>query len=103
MSSGLNTSAASVPSLEDVVAALKQSLAETEGFHRAAGNIDENVPMLEGGLDLDSVTVVELISRIEVRLHFQFLDADLRTRSFESLRVLAQVILRTLASAVGPS
>ena len=92
------TGEANLPSLEDIVTALKQSLAETEGFHRTAGEIDADVTLLEGGLDLDSITIVELISRIEARFEFQFVDADLRTRSFESLRTLAQVVQRRLSN-----
>ncbi len=85
------------PSLEDIVSALKQSLAETEGFRRAAGEIDADAALLDGGLDLDSITIVELISRVEARFDFQFVDTDLRTRSFASLRSLAHVVLQRLS------
>jgi acyl carrier protein len=91
------SSGANPPPLEDIVAALKHSLAETEGFHGAADEIDAEVTLLEGGLDLDSITIVELIGRIEARFEFQFADTDLRTRSFASLRALAQVVLRRLS------
>lgn len=92
------TDEASLPSLEDIVTALKRSLAETEGFHRAADEIDADVTLLEGGLDCDSITIVELISRIEAYFEFQFMDTDLRTRSFASLRTLAEVVLRRLSA-----
>jgi acyl carrier protein len=91
------TGEANLPSLEDIVTALKQTLTETEGFQRAAGEIDAEAALLEGGLDLDSITIVALISRIEARFEFQFADTDLRTRSFTSLRALAQVVLRRLS------
>ena len=87
-----------LPSLEDIVSALKRSLEQSEGFHRTANEIDADVSLLEGGLDCDSITIVALISRIEACFEFQFMDTDLRTRSFASLRVLAEVVLRRLSA-----
>jgi acyl carrier protein len=92
------TGEANLASLEDIITALKHSLAETEGFHRAADEIDADVTLLEGGLDCDSIIIVELISRIETQFEFQFMDTDLRTRSFASLRALAQVVQRRLVA-----
>jgi acyl carrier protein len=91
------TGDANLPSLEDIVTALKQSLAQIEDLHWTADEIDADVPLLAGGLDLDSIIIVELISRIEARFEFQFVDTDLRTRSFASLRALAQVVLYRLS------
>ena len=90
-------SEANPPSLQDIVSALKRSLAQTEGFRQAADEIDPNVTLLESGLDLDSITIVELIARIEAHFEFQFRDTDLRTRSFASLQALAEVVLRRLS------
>jgi acyl carrier protein len=82
-------------SLEEVVTALKQCLADSSGL-RAPTDIDEHLPLVGGGLNLDSVAVVDLIGHVERRLGFQFHDADLRPRSFTNLSTLAQVILHRL-------
>jgi len=61
--------------------------------------IDEIDPdaSLEQDLKIDSVTMVELISAIETRFEFSFLDSDLVTQTFANLRVLAGVIARRIA------
>lgn len=82
----------------DVVQVLKTTIAEDLDVNLSADQIDESVPLLDGGLELDSVVIVELIGAIESRLGFEFEDSDLRTRSFQSLRTLAEVILARLAN-----
>jgi acyl carrier protein len=69
-------------------------LADEMDLGLVAHQIDENVPLLEDGLGLDSIVIVELIASVERRFDFEFQDADLRTSSFESLTALAGVIRR---------
>ena len=58
----------------------------------------DDTPLLEGGFDLDSVALIELITDLEKQLGFEFLEADLRARTFASLRALAQVIILRLGT-----
>lgn len=78
----------------EIVSTLKSMLADEMDLGLVAHQIDENVPLLEDGLGLDSIVIVELIASVERRFDFEFQDADLRTSSFESLTALAGVIRR---------
>jgi acyl carrier protein len=86
------------PCVDDVVATLKLSLVAAPDLHLTLADIDEHAALFEGGLGLDSVMLIELITDIETRLKFEFLEEDLRMRSFKSLRTLAQVIVERLAN-----
>jgi acyl carrier protein len=89
--------------VDDVVATLKRYLLEAENLHLSLADIDEHAALFEGGLGLDSVMLIELITAIESRLKFEFLEEDLRMRSFKSLRTLAQVIVERLANPGKPA
>jgi acyl carrier protein len=91
---------AALTQVDDVLAALRHSLRETSGF-RPRGEVDADAPLQKGGLELDSVAMVELIAGIESRLGFEFLDSDLNGRSFASLRTLARVICNRLGNPRG--
>ena len=53
---------------------------------------------LEEELGIDSVGLIELIGIVESRFGFQFLDEDLRTSTFRTLKSLAAVIAERLRS-----
>ena len=61
-------------------------------------DIDDNAPLLEGGLELDSVQIVEFISAIEQHFDLEFDDSELDPENFSSLQVLADVISRKVDS-----
>jgi acyl carrier protein len=82
-----------------LVAALKRIIATDLDVGLAEQDIDAAVPLLEGGLGLDSIAIVELISSVEAEFGFQFQDSDLRTATFASVNVLAEVIHKRMAEA----
>lgn len=47
---------------------------------------------------MDSVGMIELISAVEDRLDFVFVDADLVPSTFASLRALSEVIAERMSS-----
>jgi acyl carrier protein len=57
---------------------------------------DLTLELVDGGLDLDSVGLVELIAVLEERLGFQFHDTDLRTQSFRTVGSLSAVVAARL-------
>lgn len=59
--------------------------------------IGPETPLFEGGLELDSFAVVELVSRIENHFGFQLADADFRPENFSDLRTLGGVVSGYLA------
>ena len=82
--------------MEAIVIILKNMLANDLGLNLRVEEIDETAAMLEEGLNLDSIVIVELIALVEERFGFEFADEDLRTASFANLQTLAQVIERRL-------
>jgi acyl carrier protein len=50
-------------------------------------------------LDVDSVAMIELISAVEARFDFAFLDSDLVSSSFASVRALSEVIAKRIHAA----
>jgi acyl carrier protein len=77
-----------VPTIDDVAAMLRQSIAAGPAANLTGADIDENALLLEVGVGLDSVMLSELITDIECRLGFEFLESDLRTKSFQTVRTL---------------
>ena len=63
---------------------------------RTAPTMDLALPLAEGGLDLDSVALLELIASLEERLEFQFDESDLRTSSFRTVGSLSAVVAARL-------
>jgi acyl carrier protein len=54
--------------------------------------------LFEGGLGVDSIAIVELISLVEQHFDFQFSDAELTPESFSTLNVLANIIANKMVS-----
>lgn len=85
--------------IDKIIPVLKSILIEELNLNLTAAAIDENTILLDGGLELDSIVIVELIGIVESRFDFRFADADLRTPSFHSVKNLAEVIVRRISDA----
>lgn len=99
-SSATTTNTAEV-SVDSIIATLKRILAEDLSLDLDADTIDADVALVEEGLALDSIVIVQLIGMIEERLGFEFEDSDLRMRSFESLTTLANVVMTRMQTQGG--
>ena len=77
--------------IDQVVDILKRVLAENPTVTVGPETMDADTPLLDGGLALDSIVLMELIGSIEERLAFEFRDSDLRPKTFRSLRSVAEV------------
>jgi len=82
--------------VDAVIQKLKTTLAEEPLLNLSADQIGDDVALMEGGLDLDSIGILDVIGLVETTFNFQFEDADLRMETFENLRSLAQVIARRI-------
>jgi hypothetical protein len=61
----------------------------------------ETMPLLEGGVGLTSVQLLELIATLEQDLNFQFEEEDLRMRTFGSVDALADTVMARIVPAYG--
>lgn len=59
--------------------------------------LQDNVSLLESGVGLDSVSVMEFISIIEEKFEFEFSDDELSMEPFESLKTLSEFIAKRTA------
>lgn len=62
--------------------------------------IDAHVPLLEGGLGLDSIVVLELVAAIENHFQIKLPVEDLNTERFANLAAVARLVI-TAAQAGG--
>jgi acyl carrier protein len=75
-----------------IVERLRGMIANELDVHLDLDGIDAAAPLFEGGLELDSFAIVELISLVESRFGFEFSPDDLGPRHFESLNALARLV-----------
>lgn len=81
-----------------IIQELKRILVEEMDVNLKLEEIDEKVPLLDDGLALDSILLVEFIACIETNFNLVFEDADLRVSSFDDLTTLARLIETKLSS-----
>jgi acyl carrier protein len=83
----------------EIVDNLKQLVMERLDIKLGITDIDESTPLFAGGMELDSIAIVELITQIEKRSGFDFADVDLRPENFVNLRTISDLVCRRLAAA----
>lgn len=82
---------------EQVIEQLKRIVVEDLDVNLRYEDLDETVPLFEGGLGLDSVVVIELISFIEKRFTIELQDEALNMDTFKDLRSVALIVCEQLA------
>lgn len=78
--------------VEDTIEQLKDLIADKLDINVSREKIDPETPLLEDGLKLDSLAIVELITLSEEKFGIQFGEDDLNMDAFANLRSLASVI-----------
>lgn len=89
------TSAQASGEIAETIDKLKAILAHDLNLKKE--DISDTVPLLEDGLALDSVVLIELIDRAETEFDFQLGDENLRSDLFKNLTTLAEFIVRQKA------
>jgi acyl carrier protein len=82
---------------DQVLEQVKRIVAEDLDVHLSYEEIDDSVPLFDGGLAFDSVILVELISLIEERFGIELRDDVLNMETFHNLQSVARVIREHLA------
>lgn len=75
-------------------------LAERLELGVSADEIADECALLEGGLELDSIVLVEFMSMVEEHFGFVFDDDDLEISLFANPKALAEYIASVQASAL---
>ncbi len=87
----------------DVIAKLKDIIANELDMNLAVEDIDENVSLFEDGLGFDSIATVEIISLVEKHFDVQFADSELSPEYFGNLTILSKFILSKKGVETSPS
>ena len=82
---------------DPVLETVKRIVVEDLDVNLTYEELDATVPLFEGGLALDSVVLVELISFIEQRFNIALPDDVLTLETFQSLQAVARVVGEQLA------
>ena len=77
---------------DPVLSILKEIIAGELNLPVSAESIDERTLLINRGLALDSVAVVDLIARIETRFGIVFKDSELTPEQFASVGALATLL-----------
>lgn len=83
----------------DITERLKDIIVNNLDVNANIDSIRNDVSLLEGGIGLDSVAVMEFISIIEEKFDFQFSDDELGMEPFQSLNALTEFVAGKLDSA----
>jgi acyl carrier protein len=78
--------------VENTIDQLKALVAGKLDVNLRYDEISPDAPLLDDGLGLDSLAIVDLITLIEDKFGFQFGEDDLNMDAFSNLRSLAKVV-----------
>lgn len=78
--------------METVIEQLKTIIADQLDANIERAEITREIPLLEDGLGLDSIMLVELISLVEETFGFQFAEDELDMAIFTNLDTLATFV-----------
>lgn len=85
--------------LDDVVERLCALVADDLDVNLRREDINPDVPLLEGGLGLDSLAIIDLVSATEASFGIEFSEDELVMETFANLRALAGVVQLLTARA----
>ena len=80
-----------------IIEQLKQIIANDLDINADPATLRDDVTLLEGGIGLDSIAVMELISILEQTFEFEFSDDELNMEPFQTLTTLSQFVAKKIA------
>ncbi len=85
---------------ENIINNLKEIISNKLDVSIKINEIDDNIPLFEDGLGLDSIAIVNLIVLIEAEFNFKFQDEEITMSLFQDLNTLASFIEERNANQV---
>lgn len=77
---------------QNTLETLRHIVAEKLDVNVKLDDVDPDAPLLESGLKLDSLAIVELITLSEETFRIEFSESELNMDTFSNLRSLAAVV-----------
>lgn len=84
---------------QETIEQLKKLVAECLGAKLSAEQLDPDLPLMEAGLNLDSLALVNLIAAVEKEFAVEFGEGMLNLEVFANLRSLASAIIALRGAA----
>lgn len=84
--------------MNEITEKLKHIIADELDINADINTIRDDVTLLEGGIGLDSVAIMEFISIIEEQFDFQFSDDELNMEPFQNLTTLTEFVASKLTT-----
>jgi len=84
--------------MNEITQQLKKIIANDLDVNVNQENLVDNVSLLEGGIGLDSIAVMELISILEQTFGFTFSDDDLNMEAFQTLTTLSEFVSQKVSA-----
>lgn len=81
---------------EHIIEQLKSIIASKLDVNIHFDDIQEDAPLFEEGLGLDSIAIMELITLIEAEFNFKFTELELDMEQFKDIQTLAHLIAHKL-------
>jgi acyl carrier protein len=85
-------------SQSEIVLAIESILREQVDLKPQIGDFGAETPLFEGGLELDSFGIVELIAGLETEFSIEFLEDDFLEEHFRTVGALGGLVYRYLNS-----
>jgi len=86
----------------EIVGAIESIINEELNPSEITGVFGRHTLLFDGGLGLDSFGVVELISGLETRFNFEFLEADFQEQHFRTIGTLSDLVAHYIDQPLPP-
>jgi acyl carrier protein len=85
--------------MNEITERLKHIIANDLDINAKMETIREDVSLLEGGVGLDSVAIMEFICIVEEQFGFEFSDEELSMEPFQSLNTFSEFVANKTTQA----
>ena len=85
--------------MNDITERIKQIIVNDLDTNIKIDKIIDDTKLFEGGIGLDSIALMELISILEKTFAFEFSDEELNLETFQTLSTLTEFVSGKIASA----
>lgn len=79
---------------DEIIEKLKEILSNHQGINVDTETLTPQTPFFDGGLEMDSFAVVEMVGNVEQAYGIEFSELDFMPENFASMEKLAEVIER---------
>ena len=83
-----------MPNQSEIIARIEKVIREELDLPSELTDVGPETLLFKGGLELDSFAIVDLISRLETQLSFEFRESDFREEHFRNIGALGGLVDR---------